>query len=162
VRRMVAQRRGWPHRVGGDGCDGGDAPRWPYITTSSWASAESVAVALSRVSSSSFEGLDVEEVQEWVAQCYGVTLTFPHSTRTTPWMAAQCGFGRTVPGYDSQVVSEGRSGGDSPLTRAPVTCQSIQCPGRGASMVSRVEGDLEGLGPSSEVRTRPRGHQALE
>jgi hypothetical protein len=33
--------------------------------------------------------------------------------------------GRTTPGYDSQTVSEDRRGGDSPLTRAPVTCQSI-------------------------------------
>jgi hypothetical protein len=33
--------------------------------------------------------------------------------------------GRTAPGFDSQAVSEDRCGGDSPLTRAPVTCQSI-------------------------------------
>jgi hypothetical protein len=33
--------------------------------------------------------------------------------------------GRTTPGYDSQVVSEDWGGGDSPLTRAPMTCQSI-------------------------------------
>jgi hypothetical protein len=33
--------------------------------------------------------------------------------------------GRTAPGYDSQAVSEGRRGRDSPLTRAPVTRQSI-------------------------------------
>jgi hypothetical protein len=102
--------------------DGGDAPRQPYITAPSWASAESVVVPLSRVSSSSFKGLDVEEVRERVAQCHGVTLTFPHSTRTTSGMAAQCGFGRTTTGSDSQAVSEDRHGGDSPLTRAPVTC----------------------------------------
>jgi hypothetical protein len=50
-----------------------------------------VAVHLSRVLSSSFEGCDVEAVQEWVAQCHGVTLTIPHSTRTAPGMPAQCG-----------------------------------------------------------------------
>jgi hypothetical protein len=33
--------------------------------------------------------------------------------------------GRTAPGYDSQAVSEGRRGGDSPLTRAPTTYQGI-------------------------------------
>jgi hypothetical protein len=33
--------------------------------------------------------------------------------------------GRTAMGYDSQAVSEGRLGGDSPLTQAPVTYQSI-------------------------------------
>jgi hypothetical protein len=32
---MVAQWWGWPHRAGGDGRDGGDAPRRPYITASS-------------------------------------------------------------------------------------------------------------------------------
>jgi hypothetical protein len=32
----------------------------------------------------------VEEVREWVTQCYGMTLAFPHSTRTAPGMAAQC------------------------------------------------------------------------
>jgi hypothetical protein len=52
---------------------------------------KSVAVPLSRVSLSFFEGLDVEEVREWVALCHGMALTFPHSTRTAPGMAAQCG-----------------------------------------------------------------------
>jgi hypothetical protein len=33
--------------------------------------------------------------------------------------------GETTPGYDSQAVSESRRGGDSSLTRAPATCQSI-------------------------------------
>jgi hypothetical protein len=72
--------------------------------------------------------------------------------------------GRTALRSDSQAVSEDWRGGDSPLTRAPARCQSIQCPGRGAGMVSRVEGALErggasheGLGPSSEAGTHPRG-----
>jgi hypothetical protein len=30
--------------------------------------------------------------------------------------------GRTTPGSDSQVVSEDRRGGDSPLAQAPVMC----------------------------------------
>jgi hypothetical protein len=33
--------------------------------------------------------------------------------------------GRTAQGYDSQAVSEGWCGEDSPLIWAPVTCQSI-------------------------------------
>jgi hypothetical protein len=33
--------------------------------------------------------------------------------------------GQTASGYDSQAVSEGRCGGDSPLTRAPARRQSI-------------------------------------
>jgi hypothetical protein len=52
-------------------------------------SAESVAIPLSRVSLSSIEERDVEEVREWEAQCYGMTLAFPHSTRTALGMAAQ-------------------------------------------------------------------------
>jgi hypothetical protein len=55
---------------------------------SPWAGVELVAVPLSRVSPSSFEGRDVEEIREWATQCYGMTLAFPHSTRTTPGMAA--------------------------------------------------------------------------
>jgi hypothetical protein len=55
------------------------------------AGSELVAVPLSRVPSSSFEGRDVEEVWEWAAQCQGMTPAFPHSTRTTPGMAAQFG-----------------------------------------------------------------------
>jgi hypothetical protein len=75
------------------GCGGGgeDALRRPYVTVSSWAGAELVVVRLSRVPSSSFEGCDVEEVREWVAQCYGMTLAIPHSTCTEPGMAVQCG-----------------------------------------------------------------------
>jgi hypothetical protein len=33
----------------------------------------------------------MEEVRKWVAQCHGMTPSFPHSTRTTPRVAAQCG-----------------------------------------------------------------------
>jgi hypothetical protein len=66
--------------------------------------------------------------------------------------------GRTAPGSDSQAVSEGRRGGDSPLTWVG-----------GVGTAPQVEGDLErdgasreGLGPSSEAGTRPRGRLALE
>jgi hypothetical protein len=58
---MAAQWRGWPHRVGGDR---EDAPRQPYVTASSRASAELMVVPLLRVPPSSLEGRDVEEVQE--------------------------------------------------------------------------------------------------
>jgi hypothetical protein len=51
--------------------------------------------------------------------------------------------GHTAPGSDSQAVSGDRRGRDSPLTRAPVACQSIECPVEGAGMVPRVEGGLE-------------------
>jgi hypothetical protein len=67
----------------------------------------------------------VEVVREWAAQCHGVDTGLPaqlsHSAkdgRTGP-------VGGTASGYDSQAVSEGRRGGDSPLTRAPAACQSI-------------------------------------
>jgi hypothetical protein len=50
-----------------------------------------VVIHLSRVPSSPLEGCDVEEVREWVAQCYGMTLAVLHSTRTASGMAIQCG-----------------------------------------------------------------------
>jgi hypothetical protein len=53
-----------------------------------------------------------------------LTLAFPHSS-----YSAKDGLtgrvGGTAPGFDSQAVSEGRHGRDSPLTRAPAACQSI-------------------------------------
>jgi hypothetical protein len=52
---------------------------------------ELVVVPPSRLSSSSLEGRDVDEVREWVAQSHGMTSVFPHSTRIVPGMAAQCG-----------------------------------------------------------------------
>jgi hypothetical protein len=63
----------------------------------------------------------VEEVQEWAAQCHGMTPAFPHSVGGGRTVRV----GRTALGYDSQAVSEGRRGGDSPLTRAPMMYQSI-------------------------------------
>jgi hypothetical protein len=68
---------------------------------------------------------DMEEVWEWAAQCHGMTPAFPHSTRTTWGDGRTVRVGRTAPGYDSQMVSEGRRGGDSPLTRAPARRQRI-------------------------------------
>jgi hypothetical protein len=62
-----------------------------------------------------------------------------------------------MPGYDSQAVSVGWHGGDSPLTRAPALCQNIKCSGRGSGCGSG--------GParaSSEAESRPRGRPALE
>jgi hypothetical protein len=66
-----------------------------------------------------------EAVQEWVAQCHrfdtGLTAQLPYSARD----GLTGRVGGTAPGYDSQAVSEGQRGEDSPLTRAPVACQSI-------------------------------------
>jgi hypothetical protein len=50
-----------------------------------------------------------------------LTPAFPHSAGD----GRTARVGGTTLGYDSQVVSEGRRGGDSPLTRAPAACQSI-------------------------------------
>jgi hypothetical protein len=60
---MAAWWWGWPHRARGDR---EDVPRRPYATASSRESAELVAVPLSRVLSSSFEGHDME-VREYAA-----------------------------------------------------------------------------------------------
>jgi hypothetical protein len=62
----------------------------PRVTTLSWVGIGLMAVCLSRVSSSSFVGCDVEEVRELVAQCYGMKLAIPHNTRTKLGMAVQC------------------------------------------------------------------------
>jgi hypothetical protein len=82
--------------------------------------------------------------------------------------------GRTTSGSDSQAVSEDRHGGDSPLTRAPVTRQSIQCPGRGSTYgaagrgwprarrsLTRGAGSLERGGNSPEGVPSPRARRSL-
>jgi hypothetical protein len=113
---MVAQRRGWPHRAGGDG---GDALHWSDVMASSRAGAGLTSVPLSRVPSSSFEGCDVEAVQEWAAQCHGVDTGLPAQLPYSARDGLTRRVGGTTPGYDSQAVSEGRRGKDSPLTRTP-------------------------------------------
>jgi hypothetical protein len=119
---MVAQWRGWPYRARGDG---GDTLHWYNVTALSCASVGLKSVPLSRVPPSSLEGCDVEAVQEWAAQCHGVdiglTTQLPYSARD----GLTGRVGRIVLGYDSKAVSEGRRGEHSPLTRAPVACQSI-------------------------------------
>jgi hypothetical protein len=70
-----------------------------------------------------------------------------------------------VPGYDSQVVSEGRHGEDSPLTQALAACQSIYCSGRGSGCGGHEPGRPRarwriargGARPLSEAENRPRG-----
>jgi hypothetical protein len=67
----------------------------------------------------------VEAVREWAAQCHRVDTGLPAQL---PYSAKDCRKGRfdgTALGYDSQVVSEGRHGGDSPLTQAPAACHNI-------------------------------------
>jgi hypothetical protein len=46
VRGMAAQRRGWPHRTGGDG---GGTLHWPDVTALSCAGVGEVSVSFSRV-----------------------------------------------------------------------------------------------------------------
>jgi hypothetical protein len=64
VSGLVAQRRRWPHKAGGDG---GDALHWSDVTMLSSAGAGLESVPLSRVLSSSLEEYNVEVVQEWAA-----------------------------------------------------------------------------------------------
>jgi hypothetical protein len=59
---MAAQWWGWPHRAESDG---GDVLRWFDVTAPSWVGARQMAILLSKVSPSSFEGCDVEAVREW-------------------------------------------------------------------------------------------------
>jgi hypothetical protein len=67
----------------------------------------------------------VQAIQEWATQCHGVDTgllaQLPYSARD----GLTGRVGGTRPGYDSQAVSEGWHGDDSPLTQAPAACQSI-------------------------------------
>jgi hypothetical protein len=83
---MDAQRRGWPHQVGGDREDVLCLPR---VTAPLWMGARLVVVCSSRASLSLFEGCDVEEGRERVAKCQGMTLAIPHSPCTVSGMVAQ-------------------------------------------------------------------------
>jgi hypothetical protein len=126
VLEIVAQRRGWPHRAGvteemrsiiirhGDVLDGHQVDGSTPL--------EGITVLL--------RGVWHGKGREWAVLCHRVTPAIPHSTGTTPWMAAQWRVGRTAPGSDSQAVSGSWRDGDSLLTRAPAVCQSIYCPGR--------------------------------
>jgi hypothetical protein len=64
-------------------------------------------------------------VREWAAQCHRIDTSLPaqlpHSSRD----GCTGRVSGIVPGYDSLAVSEGRCGGDLPLTRAPAERQSI-------------------------------------
>jgi hypothetical protein len=126
---MALQCPKWWHndgdgRTGLEG-DRGDALHHPHVMASSWVGTGSVFVRFLKVPPSFFEGCGVEEGREWAAQCHGVTPAIPHSTRTASGMVAQRRVGRTAPGSESQAVSGDRCGGDSPLTQAPVMCQSF-------------------------------------
>jgi hypothetical protein len=98
---------------------------WSDVTAPSWAGAGQMVIPFSRVPPSSFEGCDVETVQEWAAQCCGVDTGLPTQLPHSVGDGRTARVGGTAPGYDSQAVSEGWRGGDLPLTRAPVACQSI-------------------------------------
>jgi hypothetical protein len=143
---------------------------WSAVTAPSWTGAGQMAVLLSRVPPSSFEGCDMEAVREWAAQCHGFDTGLPAQLPHSAGDGCTTRVGGTAPGYDSQAVSEGRRGRDSPLTRAPAACQSIQCSGRGSwcgvmglrrprARRRLAQGCIR---PSSEVEVRPRGRQALE
>jgi hypothetical protein len=118
----AAQWRGWPHRAGSDR---GDVLRWPDVTVPSWAGVGYLVVPLLRVPPSSFEGCDVEAVREWVTQCRGVDTGLPAQLPHNTGDGRTGRVGGIASGYDSQAVSEGWRGGDSPLTRVPAVCQSI-------------------------------------
>jgi hypothetical protein len=78
--------------------------------------------------------------------------------------------GETASGYDSQAVSVGRCGGDSPLTGRPRCVRAFNAPvgevGVGAAdpREPRARRNLArgGVQPSSEAESRPRGRPALE
>jgi hypothetical protein len=67
----------------------------------------------------------MQAIREWAAQCHGVDTSLPAQLSYSARDGLTGRVGRTMPGYDSQVVSEGRRGEDLLLTQAPATCQSI-------------------------------------
>jgi hypothetical protein len=131
-------------------------PHWSDVTASSRAGARQASVPFSRVPPSSFEGAACGPYESGRHSVTELTLALPHSV--VQWRGwPHQGGGETAPRYDSQAVSEGRHGGDSPLTRAPAVCRSIKCSGRGSGCGSG--------GParaSSEAETRPRARISLE
>jgi hypothetical protein len=70
-------------------------------------------------------GCDVEAVREWAVQCDGVDTDLPAQASHSAKDHRTGQVGGTAPRHDSQAVSKGRCGDDSPLTRAPAACQSI-------------------------------------
>jgi hypothetical protein len=64
----------------------------------------------------------MEAVQEWVAQCHRVDTGLPAQLPYSARDGLSRRVGGTMSGYDSQAVSEGRCGEDSPLTQAPAVC----------------------------------------
>jgi hypothetical protein len=75
----------------------------------------------------------VEAVREWVAQCHIVDTSLPAQL---PYSAKDDRTGRvggTAPRYDSQAVSEGQHGRDSPLTRCPRCARAFNALVRGVS-----------------------------
>jgi hypothetical protein len=150
---MVAWQRGWPHRADGDG---GDAPHWFDDTVSSCEGARQISIPFSRVPPSSFEGAACGPYKSGQHSVTELTLALPHSVvQGRDGLTGRVG--ETVPGYDSQAVSEGRHGVDSSLTRAPALHQNIKCPSRGSGC-----GSGEPARASSEEESRPRRRPALE
>jgi hypothetical protein len=73
---MVAWHRGWPHRADGDG---GDAPHWFDVTTSSCAGVRQASVPSSRVPPSSFEGSACVPYESGRHSVMELTLALPNS-----------------------------------------------------------------------------------
>jgi hypothetical protein len=67
----------------------------------------------------------VQAVQEWAAQCHGVDTGLPAQFHCSARDGRTGRVGGTAPRFDSQVVSEGRQGGHSLLTRVPALYQDI-------------------------------------
>jgi hypothetical protein len=100
-----------------------------------------------------FEGLDVEEGREQVAQCLGMTLASPHSELAVPGMVAQRRTGRTVPWLDSRAASGDRHGEDSPFNHGAR---------RVTGKLMLLSGEQVGQGKSQARRRFTQGYGALK
>jgi hypothetical protein len=159
---MVAQWQGWPHRSGGDGGNTlhqflrhgvvlgrrGVGGRTPF---------EGIAVLFRGARRGGGTGVDDTVLRNDT----DLPAQHPHNARD----GCTVRVGRTTLGSDSQAVSEDRRGGDPPLTRVPVMCQSHSMPQPGEQVRCHgsraASGSLERGGNSSEGAPSPRARRRL-
>jgi hypothetical protein len=99
----------------------------------------------------------VEAIQEWAAQCRGVDSSLPAQLPHSAKNGRTGRVGRTTPGYDSQAVSEGWRGEDSPFDPGAHGVPEHLMLWSGEW--TRRHGPVAA---SNEAENRPRGRQPLE
>jgi hypothetical protein len=150
--RLVAQRRGWPHRAGGDE---GEALHWSDVTVPSCAGAGLTFIPLSRVPLSSFEGCDMEAVHSVTE----LTPAFPYSSRTVPGMAAQGGLAEQRQDMIPRWCQKAGVARILLLPGHPQCARALNALVGGVGVASRALGGLERDGESPEGASAPRARR---